>query len=269
MSITQETIRYNNNITGNTMNLKINLGLHNNFTGYQQEIDNLTSFTTTDLVNPETDAELRRFKLYDDSNLYNTASISFLFYNKITQVHIANFITNDFTPFEISSKTKNITNSFFILDYYDSYNEYNQNKIFRTYLTKITTIPIYTIINTQFYYLNIPVWYIDSITGNTTTGYIKFSFYNAKTGKIVLFYNHDNQSLLTSEKMFFKTELDLVNKTWYIDTPSYPLMKAYELESNALYTNRINATNTTFDNLQQTYPTGNTFNYQFGNYLTT
>jgi hypothetical protein len=269
MSITKEIIKYNNN----DMNLKIRLGSNDAFTGYQQEIDSLTEFTTTELINPIIDGEMRRFKHFTNASY----TLQFQFYNNILATYGTSFLNAGFTTDELTSKSNNVLNSFFILEYYDSYDVYNQNKIFSSYLTKIVTTtnqtPVYTInptVDNQFYRWYVPISYIDTFTGNTATGYTKFSFYNAKRGKVQLFFNLDNISLTTSEKMYFKTILNFQNKTWKIISPSQ-VITARELQPtiNQSYIDKINDTFDNFDNVQQNYPSGNTFNYQDGTYLTT
>jgi hypothetical protein len=264
MSVIKETIRYRNS----DMNLKIKLGSNDAFTGYQQEIDNLTQITTASLINPATDAEMRRFKHYTDVS----TTLNFQFYDG---AYGTSFLLAGFTFEEATLRSLNLQNSFFILDYYDSFDYYTQNKIFTTYLTKIpNVISSYTISptsNNQFYRWYVPVSYIEAQTGTTVTGYVKFSFYNAKTGKVQLFYNLTNESLSTSEKMYFKTILNLQNNTWQIISSMFPTITAKELmySTNKLYVDRVNDTFDNYDNLKQNYPTGNTFNYVDGSYLTT
>ena len=266
MSIIKENIRF----TGENMNLKIVLNSRDNFIGYQQEIDGLTQLTTTDLINPAIDGETRRFKY--DPDLGNTV-LSFYFYSGNT--YNVSFLNAGFTQNEINSNSNKLLNSFFILDFYDTFDVNNQTKIFTTYLTKIldniSNSPIYRVyveaIN-QFYYWYIPLSYINTLTGSTGIGYVKFSFYNAKNGNVSLFYNNDNAALTTAEKMFFKVELNLTDKTWKFLTTSFPYLTAYELITSIDYINRINNTFEKFDNKKQEYPTGTTFNYRTGTYLT-
>jgi hypothetical protein len=139
-------------------------------------------------------------------------------------------------------------------------------------MTTTSPAPVYSLnqtVNNQFYSWYVPVSYIEPITGSTVTGYVKFRFYNAKTGKIVQFYNFDNLNLSSPEKMFFKTELNIPNMTWRFITASHPNMNAREIEStNTLFINKTNDNFDTFENLAQDYPSGNSFNYSSGTYLT-
>ena len=66
--------------------------------------------------------------------------------------------------------------------------------------------------------------------------------------------NDDNSNLTTPEYLFFKTELNLKNKTWRIITPSIFLngaINAKEIINNNLYINRINNTYDKFNSLAQ------------------
>jgi hypothetical protein len=200
------------------------------------------------------DAEEKRFKFNPD---ISGTTIQFKFSGSFQ----SNFINAGFTQNEINQNSNNLLNSFFILDFYDTYNVNTQIKIFTTYLTKVGKIPTYLIDNdnkNQLYCLYVPISYISGQTGTTVTGYTKFSFFNAKSGTTTLFYNEDNENFTTPERLFFKTELNLTGNTWRIITASYPTIKAKEIVNNALYVNRINSTYDNINNLQQTYPTGDT-----------
>lgn len=247
--------------------LKFSLNTDINLVDYQQEIDNLTEETKEELINPVIDYEVRKFTYKTG---IGSTELSFF---------LTNALTNSFTIFsstEISSVSNKILNSFFILDFYDNFNYNIQNKIFTSYLTQILggeidgagiPIPKYKIYNdtkNQFYYWYISKSYLDLYSGNTEiTGYTKFSFYNAKDGKISLFYNKDNQSLSTPEKMYFKTILNLNTMEWEFTST---IADAYELSSQNAYVNKINDRVSKFDNEKQNYPTGNTFQNITGTY---
>jgi hypothetical protein len=278
MSIIKETIKY----LGVDMNLKINLGSTDGFLGLQQEIDNLTQVVGVDLVNPPVDGEERRLKYLPS---ITPLSLSFRFYDIPSSGWGASFQNVGFSLDDIHGLSSNMLNSFFIMDYYDSVDTTTQNKIFTTYLTKLILYdaygnkvytPTYTIggtIPNQFYYQYIPLWYLNSFTGNTITGYTKFSFYNAINGKIVSFYNYDNGNPLPGnyvnpEKMYFKTEINRTNKTWRIITTSFPNAFANELWDAPAYKDKVDKTVQNFNNEAQDYPSGNTFNYVNGTYNT-
>jgi len=277
MSIIREKIRFNNSLvglsggttgfTGTTMNLRISLGLSDNLIEYQQEIDRLTQFTTLDLVNPVIDGEERRFKM--NPNPSANITLIFQFYSI---VYSSSFLFAGFTPDEITNNSYNLLNSFFILDFYDTFDINSQTKIFSTYLTKIllptggTQYSIGVSSNNQLYRWYVPLSYF---TGSTMTGYVKFSFYNAKTGKITTFFNADNYDPGKSEYMFFKTQLDRNNMTWKFLTASYPKITARELinnTNNTSFTDKVNNTVDNKDNLQQNPPSGTTYDYKINKY---
>ncbi len=272
----KEIIKFN----GNDMNLKINLGSNLSQIGQQQAIDGLTQSVGESLINPIIDGEVRRFRYLSENG---QMMLNFFFY--YNNSHSNTFQAAGFTLDEILKLNVKALSSFYIIDYYDSFDNYTQNKIFSTYITKIgKTIydnkPKYLIEQSydlnQLYYWNIPLSYINQQTGSTVIGYIKFSFFNAKTGKLSIFYNKDNNDNIvirkTPEKMYFKISLDLINKTWEILTPSFTSsgnVNAYELPPTTLYAQRQDSTVDKFDNKQQTYPDGNTFDSASGKYKIT
>jgi hypothetical protein len=272
MSVRKEVVKFN----GLDMNIKLSLGSNLNQVGKQQAIDSLTQSIGESLINPIVDGEVRRFRYLAEEGVMN---LNFFFYS--SGQHFNTFTAAGFTDTETSNLNLKVLNSFYILDFYDSYDTYTQTKIFTTYLTKILDgiiegKPKYAIQSSydlnQFYYWNIPQSFINQQTGSTVIAYVKFSFFNAKTGKIVVFYNKDNDDNIvirkTPEKMYFKVRLDLINRTWEILTQSFNLdynVNAYELPPST-YVDRVNSTIDKFDDKQQKYPSGNTFNSKFGNY---
>ena len=90
MSLIKEKIL----LTDNDINLKITIGSGDDFFSRQQEIDKLTQITATDLVNPVSDREVRRF------GFFNTVSteLQFQFYDALSGVHIATFLLAGFLP---------------------------------------------------------------------------------------------------------------------------------------------------------------------------
>jgi hypothetical protein len=260
MSIKKEQILYNNLDN----HIKFNLKSDDNFYSYQEEIDNLTNLNGFDILNPVIDSEKCKFKYQPNS----TMLLKFNFYNS-SGIYGNSFLNAGFTSNEIN-KNNNFLNSFFILEFYDTYDINIQTKIFTNYLTKLGTQPSYEISNNsnQFYYFYIPQSFINSQTGTTITGYTKFSFYNAKVSndRISLFYNNTINND-TPEKMFFKTSLNLTGKTWNIISNNNNI-SIYEYNNND-YKNKINETFTQFNNVKQVFPNGNTFNYANGSYSTT
>jgi hypothetical protein len=272
MPIIKETIKY----VGDTMNIRFGLSSEDGFLGLQQEIDNLTEVVSSDLVNPSIDVEERKFKYLPG---ISPTVLAFQFYSPIANDYLSTFLYQGFTGDEIISNSSNLENSFFIMDFYDSFDVGTQVKIFSTYLTKVignnpdgsrNYTSIYTIggtIPNQLYYWYVPISYLTAISGSTITGYTKFGFYNAKSGTTVQFYNFDNQSLSTPEKMYFKSTLNVPNRTWNIISASAPNLVARQLWTSPAYNQKVNNTVQNFNNEVQDYPTGQTFNYIDGKYF--
>jgi hypothetical protein len=257
MPITREKIRY----LGNTTNIKFNLSSDDGFLGYQQEIDNLTQNIGIDLVNPSVDVEERRFK-----NISTVNTMTFQFTQDGTTY------TSDYTTLGFLSYNSNLLNklnSFYIFEYYDTYDINIQTKIFTTYLTKINIVPSFVINpDNQLYNLYIPVSYMNSLLDQNifiVTGYTKISFFNAKNGTLVLLYNATYQDLSTPQKMYFNTKLDVINKTWGFINPTNIIGK--QLWTSTDYINKVNDTFTKFDNEKQNYPIGTIFNRATGKYV--
>jgi hypothetical protein len=261
MSIIKEQIKF----IGTDMFLNFGLTSSDSFLGFQQEIDNLTSVVSVDLINPAIDLEERKFRYSGSTDLL----LQFQFYNIHTSQYTPFFTAAGFSTEDIDGNSTSKLNSFFIADFYNSYDINTQVKIFRTYLTKLGYTPYYTIgpnTSNQLYSWYIPVDYINSQTGTTVTGYTRFMFYNAISGITTLFYNNDNVALTTPEKMYFKSVLDLKNKTWRIITPSFPIALGKELIGSLQYTKKVNDTVINFNNEVQNYPVGSKFNYLTGTY---
>jgi hypothetical protein len=261
MSIIKKTILYNNSDN----QIKFSLDIKNNFFDYQQEIDSLTQVVTNNSLNPVVDEETRKFKY---NSAYTTDKLNFYFYKNGS--YGLNFTNAGFTSDEITKNSLNFINSFFILDFYDTYDINTQSRIFTTYLSKLGTIPSYFIGSAttgQFYGMQVPLSFIETQTTNIVSGYTKFSFFSAlKTSNgVKLFYNQ-NSNKTTAEKMYIKTELDLVNKKWRLDNVSHNInLREY---INTTYTNKVNDTFDKFENIKQSYPVGNTFVYSGVSYTT-
>ena len=278
MHVTKFTIMH----TGLDGSVNIPLSSSDDFTGQQQEVDTLTDSTSMELINAIVDAEVYKFK-YSPSE--EAIDILYYFYDN---GYGAYFTKAGFTSDEISIFDRKVLNSFFILEVYDSYDMYNQNLIFTTYLTKILnngitdptstlyTRPIYRIHNdtiNQLYNWYIPNSYIDNQlnSGNTVaTCYALFKFYNAKTGKVISFSNGDNSNLVTNEAIFFKAELNLLNRTWKFFPKTPPNIRAYEMNPtiNEKFVNKVDNRMDKFSELKQTFPTGNEFKDEDGTYNT-
>jgi len=249
--------------TGNDLNIQIPLSNESEFSGYQQEINDYTNIQTANSINDVTDGEVFKFT--------NTNG-----YNKSMEFTFEDFL-GGFTIDDISKEKLNYLNSFYILDFFDSYSPINQTKIFSTYLTNLDrySFRIFEFQPSfQLFNLFVPIGYLDKnkITDDGKyIGYCRFSFYNGKTGNIQIFYNNDDKSKSTPEKIHVKTEFNLFNGTWEFNSRSIInglRLKLEELTNSQEYIERINNTVENYDNLQQNYPNNNTFDFETGEYFT-
>jgi hypothetical protein len=274
MSIIKEQIKF----LGNTMNLTFPISSNRTFLGYQQEIDNLTQFVSLDLVNPAVDVEERRIKY-----LGNPIPIMLrLFFWNGEYGASPDFYRAGFSLSDIYGNSDCMLNSLFIVDCYNSPDSNTQIKIFRTYLTKLIGndaygnkiyTPTYYIGGTEINQLNyfyIPKWYLDAQTGTSVITYLKFTFYNAKNGTTASFYNDANDIApinKTPELMYFKINIRLSDLTWQFVTPPTDIV-AKQLINNAAYDKKVDDSVVNSDNMAQNYPSGSSFNYQTGKYIT-
>lgn len=247
--------------TGDTY-IKIPIGGVNQTNGGQEAINTLMNDVSDGLINDVTDVDTRRFQ-YEAS--VSPQHIAFMFGNS---THYS-YTDAGFTNGEIEYGLSNFANSFFILDFYDSYNENTQTKIMRTYLTQKKASATFDLGNdlvNQATTLYIPQWFINQ---SSTYEYIyfKIKFYNAKTGKVQLFYNQKYASDNTTRRIYFRVGVNLVDRVWrLIDIYTAQSIVAKEITTSTAYTDKINNAITNKPNLQQVYPTGTTFNYETGGY---
>ena len=274
MPLIREQILY----TGNDINFYIALNSNDSLLGLEQEIDALTQVTGNNLINPIVDGENYRFK----NDVNGDVNVLTFYYTQYGTTYNNVYSSAGFSFDDIAFNSPAMLNSFYIFDYYDSYNINTQIKIFTSYITKIwglgkrtmnNGIPdIVTTIgtgsNVQIYSQYVPVWYYNNLinSGATSiTGYTKISFYNAKTGQIILFRNPVYESSSTPQKMYFTTKLDLINKNWKFINPATDI-NAKQLWASNDYIARINSTFTTTNNGKVSYPKQTTFNYITGKY---
>lgn len=250
MSIIQEKIYLGKNATGAT--LTFGLSRNTDFTGYQQEIDSITEETKQELINPIQDFEISKFKYGD------TTGLRFYFLNSSNTTHSNTYINAGFSSTEIADKADVVRNSFYILDFYDTYINNIQTRIFTNYQTQIGTTPYFQFYGSQYYQMthnNVPKWFLDEQYVDPIQIYVKFSFYNAKDGKLLLFYNNSINDITNPENMYFKANLHPYTKTWNFLSS----VNAYELNPNTEYVQRNNETFQNFENKKQNYPSGNLF----------
>lgn len=243
-----KVIRNKIRLTNSDSTIKLTLKNVNDSLGYDQDVSNLITSETKAKINKPSD---------NDLNLYSLESGSTLTFNFFGTAYTTSFLDIGFE----SGDTYNAfgKKSFFIADTYTTYNISNQEKISQNYINGIKSLTSTYNINgnklggcREFYH-----WYISDnyFTENTLTAYTKFSFFNAKTGNVNVFYNKDNELLTNELKLYIPTIFNLETKTFNFDNISLNL---YELV-NESYRQRIQRSLNPFGNKSPNLPSGTTF----------
>ena len=255
MRLVKEKIKLKNE----DVTLKIELCSNNNLNGLEESINDFVQEEIEQSINSIIDGDKTRF-LPDAQVEY-----IFNFFNSTTSDFTPSLLNAGFTNVDISNREEFVLRSFYIIQLFDSINIENQILIHNGYYNGFNFIfengtnSSYLITEddefSNFYILNN---FINEITGSTTVNlFAKFLFYNAKTGKLQVFFNEDNENLTTEEKMYFQVTLDLLTKT-YTFFPSN-ILNIKELV-NEEFVDKTNDTLSSFVNEKPTFPTGTTFN---------
>lgn len=250
-------------LQNNDQNINIPINGINNLLGYDDAITSLVSDETDTSINDSVDGEVRRI-LPSFSRTFN-----FQFWNGST--YVSQVAPLEFSSSEFSGQTAR--SSFYIIQVFDSAKEEIQNKKHTGYyngydFAKTNLVSSYSYNeNIEFSNLYLPQSFLDSKTGNTIVAYIKFLFYSAKSGKFYLFYNNNDPSLTTQDKLYYQISIDKSTFKYTLN-PSYGASTITPRElRNTTYTNFINQTVSSFPVAKPTYPNGNTFTND-GNYTT-
>lgn len=238
-------------LDGNDKILKLPLININDSLGYDQDVSNLITSETNKNINTPVDSDLNIYVPY------NNTENELNFYFDLSGTPSNSFESIGFTTDDV--KTDYGRRSFFIADTYTTYKIETQSKICQNFINGIgSLIPSYTVLNKQYFSREFYQWYIndDIITsGDTITGYTKFSFFNAKTGNVHVFYNSDNESINSELKMYAPTIINKTTKTYQFETSTLNL---YELVNEA-YRSKIQRSLSVTPNKSPILPSGTTF----------
>jgi len=240
----------------------IKLNLKNGFDVYfdESDIDLITQTKLEERVNPYLDSERIRFKFKQETINY---PLSFSFRSGNTMSFGTTYRYAGFTQAELNQNQTSFINSFYAMEVYDSVNSKIQNLLSTTYIKPITSNYYTGSTNIRFLQSDeqtkilIPKTFVEQQTGTSVNVYIKFSFYNAKTGKVIPFF-YNTLFARSGETTFYDTSiLNITGKTYTLN--DVILTKSYREFSNTGYTTNINDK---FDNIQLkslVFPTGTTF----------
>ena len=239
---------------GKDLNIKIPLGANANLNGLQQSINDYIERETGLSINPVIDGETFRFIRNIDQNF------RFEFFDG--SIYTPSLITAGFTQDEIDSQEDVVTNSFYILQIYDSINSDNQILLHNSYYngTSFTSASsIYNIpVSEEFSNIYIPEWFINETNDNEIVMYGTFLFFNAKTGKLEVFFNKDNQFETSDDKLYNTITLNKSNRNYSIQSNSATIMLRELINSD--YVDKLNESLNTFNNEIPQFPSGDKFN---------
>lgn len=250
-----QLIKAKNRPIGKDVNIKIPLGATSSLNGLQQAINDYIERETGLSINAVTDGETYRF-LYDN-DLDKTFKYEFYSGGSFS----TSFNYAGFTNQNILNQDDVFTNSFFILQIVDSMVSENQvllhNSYYNGYQFGTGSTAQFDLNKTdEFMYLYIPEWFLNENPDDEVTVYAKLYFFNAKTGKLKVFYNKDNELLTTEEKMYHEVILHTNSREYSLPSGT---MFMKELD-NSQYTDKVNESVDSFENEKPQFPAGNLFN---------
>jgi len=247
------------------------------FVDYSEDNTDLLTSSKEENVNPFDDGEKKMFRPIEGDYTFTFNFLDNNYWNRYT-----------FTKFDLTEDILNLSesfiNSFYVVQVYDTFNSKNQILLSTGYynvfnfakIANQTNNNISThIINSSSEALQIylPLDYINSFTGNTFDIYIRYFFYNAKSGAFIPFYNKGATNLPspTTPTILVNNETDI-----YLKVNVNKSTRKYDLSAMSLYFNQFN--NPEYNNLinstvesipleKPTYPSGTSFTSN-GNYET-
>ncbi len=211
-----EIFNFIKSISSSTINISLNktMGL----TGISDDTNDFIEHTKLSLINPTTDSEFIRLK-YNGNNLNiipNFKGINQSYNNSLTNAL--------FTDSEQKNRSDNVTNSYFILELYDSLDNNNQTLLSSNKMDIYTKSGYtYNVINDtlvtlpyiypnksflEFSNIYIPNNYVPDIKNVL---YIKFRFFNAKLGGVSDFFYSGNTNVMVDTDFYFKLNVDVDN----------------------------------------------------------
>lgn len=203
-------------------------------------------------INAAEDEEIIVFKYR-----INVLRINFIFTDGIT------LTSQGFTEDEINQPSEGVQRSFFFYQVFDSPNVYNQNLLYTNYYNGFDFFSngdntVYNVNQDIFTNINIARNQMDTITNNKL--YLRFYFFNGKTGEVKTFINREKQNLTTTNKIFHEISLGLSNNTYiFSDVFGFSDVRVIETD-NPDYANKINNNQQKQLNQSPQTPIGSGFN---------
>jgi hypothetical protein len=204
-----------------------------------------------------TDLEINKYTLSSDVKL------TFRFFNN--NIYSETFISAGFDIDEITVSNKAYIYSYVLIQVYDTFDSKNQNLLHTgyipIYLFPDNTSSIFNVKpNIKYYEFN-NIYLPNNIDiSDNQVLYSKFSFFNAKTGRLQLFFN---QSFVSDkeDRLYFKLTLNKENKTYTFNQNNIVCSQFLNEE----FINRINERNKK-ENKSPLFTEGDLFDIN-GNYI--
>lgn len=252
MRFIKEKIRF----TGQNKSIKISISDNNNLNGLQESIDNFIEEETGLSINSVDDGERLRY-LPTGSTTY-----VFNFYDGVSS-YSDDLLNAGFTSDDINNRSEAILKSFYIVQIYDGVDTDIQTLLHTGYYNGFLWVvengstSTYADLDEDVEFTNYYISndFIEIITGSTETLYARFYFYNAKTGKLQVFFNEANELLTTEEKLYFELTLNPMTKTYEYSSSTLTMKES----DNSEYINKINESLSSFNIEKPTYPEGQYF----------
>lgn len=195
--------------------------------------------------------------------LTSNISINFNFFNGSN--YSTDFTSAGFTTDEINVSNKKYRYSYFLIQIYDTFDSKNQRLLHTgyipIYLFPDRTKSIFLIdVNTKYYEFNNIYLSNDFQLSDNNILYLKFSFFNAKVGRLFPFYNHQILTN-TDEKLYYKITANNINKSYSFNNST---ITPYQF-LNEEFINRVNERNKK-ENKSPIFTQGDLFNIN-GDYV--
>jgi len=255
MLISQKIKIINN---GETPTIKIPLVGQDELSGEEQEIQKYINTQTTLAVNQAIDGEKFIYKRRRNFE-YN-----FQFYDYTLQTYNNSLLTQGFTTNEFSNNVSSIQNSFFIAQYFDSTDLDNQTLLHASYFNGyqfisngVSTIYNTSLIrNTELTQVFLSQQFINSKLDNRFDIYVRYYFFNSKTGGIIPMLATNNETLNTSSRLFYSVNINKTERNFDIISQ---LQVNFKEVPNLNYRNKITNTVDTISREKQNPPLGQGF----------
>ncbi len=257
-------------VSDENVHIQIPLNIKNGNLGLQQEINSFTETNALESINDTIDKE-NIILTYDDDALN---SFDFYFYNVTAGTYNNNYLFAGLTEEDFNTNNEKFTNSFFIFNIYDTYEKNKQTKLTSIYISTLK-LGIFDYSNNlysskysiyyqpQMKYLFFPKYLYDTIETEQIY-WLQPIFYNAKTGKIVLF-NINDENIETNKFIQIKILNNFKWKFTVNDVFGYNFA-FYENYIDYQYNDIYNSSIDTLKNLKPNYPKGKLFDYKNINY---